>query len=74
MARREPLHPIDSDAVDQVAYDGASRTLTILYVSGGLYEYYDVDPRLYDALVSAQPHPWTVLGEEIKAHRFTRLS
>ncbi|HEU4808507.1 MAG TPA: KTSC domain-containing protein [Homoserinimonas sp.] len=68
------LEPIDSDAIDGVSYDAASRTLTVKFESGGVYEYFDVDPSLFEELQHAQPHPWSVVGEEVKSHRFRRLA
>jgi hypothetical protein len=68
------LDPIDSDALDGVSYDAASRTLTVQFESGGVYEYFDVDPLLVEELQRSQPHPWSVVGQEVKAHRFRRIS
>ncbi|MHA6668333.1 KTSC domain-containing protein [Homoserinimonas sp. A447] len=68
------LDPIDSDALDGVSYDAASRTLTVKFESGGVYEYFDVEQSLFDELQRSQPHPWSVVGDTVKAHRFRRLA
>lgn len=67
------LKPIHSDALDGASYDRRRRILTVRFESGGTYEYYDVEPALYQELENAQPHPLTVVGERVKAHRFHRV-
>lgn len=67
------LGHIESGALEGASYDPVSRTLTVKFDSGGVYEYYDVAQDLFDALERAQPHPWRAVGEEIKAHRFRRI-
>jgi KTSC domain len=67
------LKPIRSDALVGVDYDRDRRVLTIEYVSGGRYEYYGVDPDLFEELIRSQPHPWSRVGERIKAHPYRRL-
>jgi hypothetical protein len=64
---------IESEALDGVAYDPASRTLAVKFHGGGTYEYYGVDEQLYEELLSAQPHPWAVVGEIVKSHRYRRV-
>lgn len=71
---RRGLEPIDSEALDGISYDAERHTLTIAFESGGVYEYYDVDPAVFETLHAAQPHPWTVVGEEVKRHRFHRIA
>jgi hypothetical protein len=29
---------------------------------------------LYEDLLAAQPHPWSVYGEKVKAHHYRQLS
>jgi KTSC domain-containing protein len=73
--KNEPrLQPIVSDAIESAGYLADSRVLTIRYRSGAVYEYYDVDPRLFTRLKRAQPHPWSVVGIEVKSHRFTQIA
>jgi len=56
------LIPIDSDNVAQAGYQATTRVMTVLFDSGGLYEYYDVPPALWEAFVAAQPDPWSLVG------------
>lgn len=67
----QPMH--HSRALTGIAYDGAHRVLIVQFVSGGLYEYYDVDRSLYECLVES-PHPWTEFGKQVLAHDFKHLN
>jgi hypothetical protein len=67
------LEPIQSDAIDAAGYDAEREVLLIRYRSGAVYAYFEVEPELYDELVRSQPHPWSVVGERVKAHRFRQL-
>ncbi|WP_350349438.1 KTSC domain-containing protein [Agromyces sp. G08B096] len=66
--------PIRSDALDGASYDPERRVLTVQFESGSVYEYFDVEPELALELEAAQPHPWRVVGERVKQHRFRRLN
>jgi hypothetical protein len=65
---------IRSDALLGASYDLERRILTVQFESGSVYEYFDVEPELYDELEAAQPHPWHVVGERVKEHRYRRLA
>lgn len=67
------MHPVHSEAIVAAGYDARSRVLAVRFESGGSYEYLDVEPELYDELLSAQPHPWSRIGERVKAHPFRRV-
>ncbi len=67
------LRPIDSDALTGVDYDGRRQVLTVRFESGGVYEYLEVEPELYAALIEAQPHPWSRLADEVKARPYRRI-
>lgn len=60
-----------SEAVRAVGYEPASRTLRVAFRDGGIYEYFDVDPALFEALLL--PHAWRRVGAEVTAHRYRRL-
>jgi len=47
------MHPVKSTNVRSVGYDGARRTLRILFQNGALYEYAGVAFEVYDALLDA---------------------
>jgi hypothetical protein len=68
------LDPIRSSALLAVGYDPGRSVLTVQYASGAVYEYYDVPRSLYEDLLAAQPHPWSVYGEKVKAHHYRQLS
>ena len=56
------LIAIASSNVQAAGYDDATAAMTVLFDSGGLYEYYAVPPDLWTAFVDAQPHPWSAVG------------
>lgn len=68
------MEPIESDALTGVDYDAERRVLTVRFESGGIYEYDGVEPALHAALLAAQPHPWTVFSEQVKAHPYRRIA
>ena len=53
---------IDSDNVFMAGYSQSTRVMTVLFRSGGMYEYYDVPPELWQSFVDAQPDPWSLVG------------
>lgn len=56
------LVPITSSNVSMAGYDANKRVMTVLFDSGGLYEYFDVPPSLWEAFLAAQPSPWSRIG------------
>ena len=67
------LDRIESDALDGVAYDPEAHLLAVKFHDGGTYVYYDVDEEVYEELLAAQPHPWAVVSEVVKSHRYHRV-
>jgi hypothetical protein len=57
------LIPIQSDNVQSAGYDATTQTMTVLFDSGGLYQYYSVPASLWEDFVAAQPHPWSRVGK-----------
>lgn len=47
---------IESSMIRSVGYDEASRTLEVEFMSGGIYEYYNVPPQAYKELLAAASH------------------
>ena len=45
--------PVDSSAIRAVGYDPNSQVLEIEYANGGVYDYYDVPPNLYQEFCEA---------------------
>jgi len=56
------LIPIESSNVSMAGYDESSSVMTVLFDSGGLYEYYDVPAGLWEDFLDAQPSPWSQVG------------
>ncbi len=59
-----PMHR--SKALDSAGYDPATRTLRVRFRHGGLYDYLDVPPEIFEALISSD-HPRTEWGTRIRA-------
>lgn len=51
--RREGFEPIRSSVLDGVKYDAASRTLSIAFDSGDVYDYQNVPEDVYRGLIAA---------------------
>jgi hypothetical protein len=56
------LISIESDNVSAAGYKKSTRTLTIVFDSGSIYEYYDVSESVWIDFLEAQPHPWSRVG------------
>ena len=56
------LIPIESSNVSMAGYNENSSVMTVLFDSGGLYEYYDVPTELWEDFLDAQPSPWSQVG------------
>ena len=46
--------PVSSSAISSVGYDRKAKTLELEFSSGGVYDYYEVPPEVYAALMSAE--------------------
>jgi hypothetical protein len=57
------LIPIQSDNVASAGYDADTQTMTVVFDSGGIYEYAPVPSSLWEDFAAAQPHPWSVVGK-----------
>lgn len=68
------LRAIESEALRAIGYDGARSVLIVQFASGSTYEYFDVDAALFGRLIGAQPHPWSIYGHEVLAHRHRRVA
>ena len=55
-----------SDNVSAYRYEDKSRTLRVLFRSGGMYEYLQVSPSIASSF--NQPHPWRRVGKLVMAH------
>lgn len=66
--------PVQSSNVHSVEYSAITLTLTVWFMSGGVYRYKGVPQHVYEAFLAAQPHPWTAMGKIIKQYDFDKLS
>jgi hypothetical protein len=57
--------PVSSSTIVSVGYDAPSETLEIQFMSGAVYQYYNVPQSLYDELIVA-PSPGQFLAYQIK--------
>ena len=64
---------LNSTNLESAAYDADAATLEIVFVSGSLYEYYEVPHAVFRSLASA-PSPGQYLTQNIKdVYRYRRL-
>ncbi len=62
-----------SKAVAEAGYDASSRTLRLIFRTGGRYDYHDVPAEVFDAFTRSA-HPWREWGDHIRrCYRFRRL-
>ena len=66
------VQPVISDAVREVEYDPATRTMRVVFRDGGVYDYFDIDPALHREMLT--PHPWRRVGLRVKGHRCRRVT
>lgn len=45
--------PVSSSNIVSVGYDAASETLEVEFMSGSVYQYYNVPQSIYDAFIAA---------------------
>ena len=70
-----PLNPIVSSHLLAAGYDEKTRTLSVQFEGGAIYEYFDVPPNVYQEMLHAQPHPWTAVNRELRAgYKYRRRS
>ena len=61
-----------SDNVAAVGYDSTTNTLYVTFKNGRTYAYYNVPVHLYEALLL--PHPWRVVGRQIRTYPYRRVA
>lgn len=65
---------ISSSQIESAAYDPKTRTLQVLYKSGGLYNYKDVPPEKYNGLIDSKS-PGAYMNENVKdIHDFVKVA
>lgn len=66
------MQPVTSTNVAAVGYDAATRTMRVAFQSGGVYDYFDVNPALFEQMLL--PYPWHRIGAMVKARRYARVA
>lgn len=66
------LYPATSTNVLVVGYEPATRTLRVQFLSGGVYDYYGVDPHLFEQMLL--PNPWRRIGRLVKTHPYAKVA
>jgi hypothetical protein len=66
------MTPVTSTNLRAVGYDYRSRTLRVEFLSGGVYDYYGVNPALFEQLLL--PNPWRRVGKLVRAHAYRRIA
>jgi len=66
------MHTVVSTNVLAVGYEPFTRTLRVQFRSGGVYDYYGVDPHLFEQMVL--PHPWRRIGRLVKTHPSAKVA
>ena len=56
------LISIESENVRAAGYDASTLIMTVQFKNGYTYEYYGVQPELWNSFIAAQPHPWSQVG------------
>ena len=56
------LISIQSGNVRAAGYDAAVLVMTVQFNNGYTYEYYGVQPELWNSFIAAQPNPWSQVG------------
>jgi hypothetical protein len=63
---------VDSTNVVSIGYDPESRTLEVEYGWGGIYQYRDVPPNIWDAFRSA-PSKGAFVYEQLSTYPYERV-
>lgn len=50
------LHPATSTNVLAVGYESSTRRLRVQFRSGGVYDYYGINPRLFEQMLLPNPY------------------
>ncbi|WP_340537669.1 KTSC domain-containing protein [Nocardioides sp. GXZ039] len=66
------MHPATSTNVLSVGYEPTMRTLRVQFRGGGVYDYYGVDPHLFEQMLL--PNPWRRIGRLVKAHPYAKVA
>jgi hypothetical protein len=65
------MQPVNSTTVRAVGYDPFSRVMRVEFRSGGIYDYYEINPALFEQMLL--PYPWRRIGGIVKGYRYRRV-
>lgn len=66
------MHPATSTNVIAVGYEPSTRTMRVQFRSGGVYDYYGIDPHLFEQMLVA--NPWLRVGRFVRTHAHARVA
>jgi hypothetical protein len=66
------LQSVISTNVLAAGYQTSTRTMRVQFRSGGIYDYFDVDPGLFEQMLL--PNPWRRIGRLVKTHAYARVA
>ena len=66
------MRPVTSTNVLEAGYEPATQIMRIHFRSGRTYDYFNVDPDLFQQILL--PHPWRRVGQQVKAHPYRRVT
>ena len=66
------MHPATSTNVLAVGYEPSTRIMRVQFRSGGVYDYFGVDPHLFEQMLL--PNPWRRVGRVVKSHSCARVA
>lgn len=66
------MHPATSTNVLAVGYEPSTRTMRVQFRSGGVYDYFGVDPHLFEQMLL--PNPWRRVGRVVQSHSCARVA
>lgn len=62
-----------STHVASVGYDNSAQTLEVEFLSGGIYQYFDVPPAVFDDLMAAESVGTYLTANVKNSYRYARL-
>lgn len=65
------MHPATTN-VRAVGYEPSTRTMRVQFRSGGVYDYYGVDPHLFEQMLL--PNPWRGVGCLAETHPYAKVA
>jgi KTSC domain len=68
------LETVESSMIHAVGYDAKTRTLEVVFNSGGTYIYDDVPPKVYKELMAAESKGRYMKDEIIDVYPYSKLS